>query len=77
MTWQVYLSYRRRTPPNRGGHAVEHGEVHQFDTRPDADDFHRRAQASTGWAPAGAYDLDVSDPIEIHTARPPRRNDAA
>lgn len=70
MSWQVYLSYRRAVPVTRAGEAmrgVEHGEVHQFDTEHEATDFRRRAAAQTGWAPAGAYDLDVSDPIQVRT----------
>lgn len=69
MTWRVSLTYRRAVPAKRGDRSEEFAETHTFDTEHEAHDFRRRALACTGWAPAGAYDHDVSDPVEIYDNR--------
>lgn len=70
MSWRVTLSYRRAVPVKRGIRNEEYAETHgPFETQHEADDFRRRATAGTGWAPAGAFDLDVSDAIEVFDNR--------
>lgn len=69
VTWHVYRSYRLAVSTHRDrtsdptGH--EFAELAAFDTQRDAHDFADRSRQTTGWAPHGAYDLDVSDPIRM------------
>lgn len=72
MTWNVSLSYRRRTEHKKGDRGEEHAEIHRFDTLPEAEDFATRARHNhRGWSPPGSYDHDVSDPAQVHDAKRP------
>lgn len=73
MTWHVSRSYRMKLPTsqatrNANGQTMyrseEYAELHAFTTWQEAADFSRRTAETAGdWAPRGAYDIHVSEPI--------------
>ena len=73
MTWHVSRSYRMKLPTsqatrNANGQTMyrseEYAELHAFARYEDAMEFSRRTAATAAeWAPRGAYDIHVSEPI--------------